>query len=287
MPSAWLPVFVGARCSDRLVAWRGGHSVCPRRDRIRGIDIETFEFFALTCGANVCPFCIETNIWLTGRAFELSEPERYAVFTGLSGDWAVDRVKIKSLHKWLDRHGYAVNSAYTIEQNPKLTGFHLNFWWHGDYVSQAYLSEAAVRLGWGPVVHVKRWRTKNRAYGLKEASGSEYGMKEAAGSGQEEAVRWTLTERQAGYLSRNGGRLLGARRSFWRDGLAGEALGSKKAAIRASFPSSESHQGPRSQWVVFGGSEVLAHSPVTSPFATDASLSRSGSLSTAQLPLPG
>jgi hypothetical protein len=248
---------------------------------MRGVDIETGEFYSLSCRALSCVYCIETHIWQTGLAFELAAPERYAVFTQLAGDWPVDRAHINALHKRLDRKGFEVRSAYTIEKNPKDTGFHLNFWWHGSYIPQDQLSEAAVSMGWGPVVHVKAWRTQNRVYGFKEASGSTYGMKEASGSALGAGTQWHLSEAQAGYLARNGGKLLGARRSFWRDGPGGVPLGGKASAIRACFRSRG--KTARAEWVVYAGSEVLAHSRVAPLPASVGSLSASGSHSTVPL----
>jgi hypothetical protein len=233
----------------------------------RFYDMESGEFWVPTCRTLSCPYCIETLIWQTGRAFELAAPERYAVFTLVSGDWQTDRLKIKALHKRLDRDGFEVHSAYTVEENPKLTGFHLNFWWHGSYIPQDQLSEAAVSLGWGQRVRVEGWRGSTRVYGLKEASSSTYGMKEAqADDLPEGGKQWTLTQRQAAYLARNGGKLLGSRRSFWRDGPGGDPLGGKQAAVGLLRTRSRSTPTvPRSQeWVLSAGPAVLAHSPVAS-----------------------
>lgn len=278
--------------------WRGGWDHCPRRDHLRGFDEDNGEIFRTTCGANVCPYCIETNVWLWGLALEHAAPERYAVLTGLSGDWQADRANIKRFLRRLRALGYVVNEAHSIEVNPRAlrdgldyadNPYHLNLWWHGDYVPQRVLSEVAVTVGWKPYVHVTKWASKRRDYGMKEASGRDYGMKEASGrDGEGGERRWFLTDRQAAYLARNGGALMHASRGFWRDGKDGAPLGSRRATLDAYRRSQGQERQVRSSWVMYAGSELLAHvvgSP-SSP-ALGISTTPTGTPSTAPAPLPG
>lgn len=281
--------------------WRGGWAMCPRRTAMRGYDCETGALWAMTCGANICPYCIETNIWQTSRAFAHSAPTRYVVFTGIpSDDWDTNRLKIKALHKRLDRAGYDVRSAYSIEAGDRTGMVHLNLWWWSaccpsgglcrsgckGYIPQEVLVEAALSMGWGPVTDVRRWHSKRANYGMKEASGSSYGMKEARSETllDERGPRCELSPRQEAFLQRNGGRLLGARPSFWRDGEGGAPLGSKRATLEV-LKAAEARKQGREQWVVFAGSEVLAHSPVVSSPASVTSITLPGSRFPAE-PLP-
>lgn len=277
---------------------------------MRGFDCDTGDMWSLSCGANVCPFCIETNIWLTAKAFAHSSPTRYVVFTGLgTDDWQTNRVKIKALLRRLDRAGYDVRASYTIEKNPAGTGWHLNLWWWSaccpadslcksgcrGFIPQHELVAAAESMGWGRVTDVRRWNTRRGNYGMKEASGSTYGMKEAQGHDQvldDGKPRWLLTEAQADYLRRNGGRLLGARPSFWRDGQGGASLGSKRATLEAVRAAEGREKRRRQSWVVYAGSEVLAESsPVVDSRASGTSpvvpMTPGGSPSTAEPPSPG
>lgn len=284
------------------MTWRGGWTVCPRRQRERGWDCEHGEFFALNCGANVCPFCIETNVYLWGLALEHAAPERYAVLTGLTGDWQRDREAVNRFFEIIDRKGLAFRAIYSIEHNPRHASgevdydrpFHLNVWWHGDYVPQAFLSEAAQRVGWKPYVWVEKWepvKASGGRYGMKEASGRTYGMKEASGrdassesSGEPSPY---LDERQADYLRRNGGRLMHARKSFWRDGVAGGKLSSMRETLEAQRIASGRVSQGRQSWAVYRGSEVLASSPVVRSAATGTSTLAPGSPSTAEPRSPG
>lgn len=269
--------------------WRGGWDYCPRRERVRGFDEETGALFRTTCGANTCPYCIETNVWLWGLALEHAAPERYAVFTGLSGDWQRDRATIKALLRELRRLGYEVHEAHSIEVNPKGTGFHMNLWWHGSYVPQSVLSEVAVKVGLKPYVHVTKWQSRRRDYGMKEASGRDYGMKEASGRGQEVGERsWVLNDRQASYLARNGGALMHASRGFWRDGKGGAPLGTRRATLDAYRRSQGQERQARKSWVMYAGSELLAHVAVSpSSPASGTSTEPPGSPSTAPPNPPG
>lgn len=286
--------------------WRGGNDSCPRRGSLRGFDEETGDMWATSCGANVCPYCIETNVWLTGKAFAHSHPTRYVVFTGLqTDDYETNRTHLKVLIKRLRRHGYEVRWFATIEENPRGTGFHLNFWWWSSccpkgslcrsgcrgYIPQAVLADFSADAGWGRVTDVRRWETHRAGYGLKEASGSTYGLKEAGGNREQlldGRPRWNLTERQSSYLRRHGGRLHLASPSFWRDGDGGQPLRSKRATLEAVRAAENRPKRERSQWVMFAGSEVLASAPVSpaSP-ASETSTVPSGTRSTAVAPSPG
>ena len=209
---------------------------------------------SMSCGANVCPYCIHTNVWRWGRALSVAAPSRYAVFTQLSGDWQTDRASIAALFRVLDRKGYRLRAAYTIERNPAGTGFHLNVWWWGPDVPQSLLSEVAVSLGWGQVVHAQRWQGGRNEYGMKDALG--YGMKDAVSDAQP-SPPGDLSPAQSDYLVLNGGALCHARRGFWRNGVGGEDLGSMRAAFRASF--AEEPRKESGQWVMYEGSHLLAH----------------------------
>lgn len=248
---------------------------CPSRGDARYFDSDTGAIWSPSCGVNTCAYCIRTNAWRFTRALGVVKPSRYAVFTLLSGDWQTDRASINALFRALDRKGYRLRAAYTIEENPKKTGFHLNVWWWGPDVPQQLLSDVAQSVGWGEVVYVERWRSGRRdGYGLKDALG--YGMKDAVGSS---VASPTLTENQETYLRINGGRLLHARRGFWRNGVGGEDLRTAKAAFRASFGERPER---KSSWVMYSGSQVLAHSPVTATPSVEDTPSE-----TAPRPTPG
>ncbi len=285
---------------------RGGHSFCPRRARYRWVDemaaAGDFPFRDVECGVLNCPYCIETELWKTTEAFEHAAPERFAVFTQLPADWATARPQINKLHQAIRRgavpgvfksrqgfryldpkgrerffKGAEIESAYTVEAGAKTGMIHLNLFWHGGFIPQAFLVAVAVALGWGPRVSVTAWSpltSKASRYGMKEAlnrPASTYGMKEA--KSKETALKVdTLQPEQKAYLDRNGGRLLHTSRGFWRDGKGGVALGTRREAFRAAMAARDLAEGRKSwdasaqQWVQYGPTRdvVTAHSRLCS-----------------------
>lgn len=203
---------------------RGGWDHCPNRAGWKAWDLTDLTPRVMSCGSNSCPYCLVSNVWRFGVAMAHSRPSRYAVLTGLpTDDWQTNRAIVNRLWQILERGqggtSYVLRAWYCIEKNPELTGFHVNVWWWGPDVPQAFLSEAWVRAGGGPVVDARRYKSRAEVrYGMKEAL--DYGMKEALDSA-DETRRWGLTEKQAAYLARNGGHLMNARRGRcapWRDG---------------------------------------------------------------------
>lgn len=316
------------------MALRAGHRFCPRRahyrwvDESRLADPDASPFRDVECGALGCPYCIETALWKWTVAFERSEPERFAVFTQLTGDWQSDRLAIQTLHQSIRRGsvpghakvkgspgfaytdprgrtryftGAKIESAYTVEAGARTGMVHLNLFWHGEFVPQAFLVEVARALGWGARVSVNKWepvKAGSSGYGMKEArshSTSGYGMKEARATG---ATSPTLSDNlqpaQAAFLARNGGRLMHTTRGFWRDGKGGESLGNQRAAFRAAMRALDQSRGVdqtagsdesgAGAWVQYGPGRdvVVAHSkgcgnarsvPATPPDLTGGSVS--------------
>lgn len=210
---------------------------CPRRQHWKAWDVDNDYRLLATpaCGSLTCPVCVEVEAWKWGVQIGWVAPSRYAVLTGLHDDWQANRAAIKHLFKITDRAGYHLRAVYSIEHNPANTGHHLNLWWWGPDVPQAFLSEAAVRVGWKPVAEVKRWRSRScDRYGLKEVL---YGVKEALQGGSEAYYSQThVTGPVARFLANNGGRLMHARtgnNSFWRAGVGGPVYSSKKEHWRA------------------------------------------------------
>jgi hypothetical protein len=207
---------------------------------------------------------VEVEAWKWGVQVGWVSPSRYAVLTGLHSDWQDNRSAIKHLFKITDRAGYRLRAVYSIEHNPKETGYHLNLWWWGPDVPQAFLSEAAVRVGWKPVVSVERWKSREcDRYGMKEV---RYGVKEAlAGGGEGYYRQERVSGGVAAFLSINGGRLMHARtgsNSFWRGGVGGTVYPSKRDHWRAY---AENRWGPRDdrEVVVTCGGEIVGSRPAS------------------------
>lgn len=291
-----------------FVTRRGGHRFCPRRAAYRWVDESRLSdpdatvFRDVECGALICPYCIETDLWKWTVSFEHAAPERFAVFTQLSGDWQRDRRDIQTLltairrgaipgkpkprdgswegFPYVDPQGRArtfrgavVESAYTVEAGAKTGMVHLNFFWHGGFVPQSFLVEVAAAIGWGRRVSVNKWEPAKAGaggYGMKEArAASGYGMKEARATSSTTTLSDHLQPSQAAFLERNGGRLMHTTRGFWRAGPGGASLHNQRAAFRSAMATMDAATGRVSgtgagSWVQYGPGRdvVVAHSPL-------------------------
>lgn len=270
-------------------------------DESRLSDPEATVFRDVECGSLICPYCIETALWKWTVAFEHAAPERFAVFTQLSGDWQKDRRDIQALHTAIRRgaipgkpkprdgswegfeyvdpngrtrffRGTVVESAYTVEAGAKTGMVHLNFFWHGGFIPQAFLVEVAAALGWGRRVSVNKWepaKAGSSGYGMKEArAASGYGMKEARATGTSSStLSDQLQPSQAAFLERNGGRLMHTTRGFWRAGPKGQPLHNQRAAFKSAMQALDLAEGragsqEAGSWVQYGPGKdvVVAHS---------------------------
>jgi hypothetical protein len=216
---------------------------CPRRKGWRYRD-SADDWACLVwlpkCGAVSCPVCISTEVWKWGRIVGEAAPSRFAVVTGLHGNWQDNREAFKQLFRQLDRHGYALRAFYCVERNPRETGFHGNIWWWGPDVPHELFVLAAESVGWKPRVSVNRWKSQHvDRYGMKEV---RYGMKETLAAVGEDFYRSSLvTGPAAEYLGNNGGRLMHARsgrNSPYRLGVGGAVSRNKRdfwAAIQSGY----------------------------------------------------
>lgn len=83
-------------------------------------------------------------------------------------DWDKLRQKVRKLRFTLAaKDGLKCDLAWTVERNPKGTGFHIHALQKGDYIPQPLLQDR-----WGHVVHIQKIRTdpqKVASYATKEA----------------------------------------------------------------------------------------------------------------------
>lgn len=211
---------------------------CPNALDWQWRNLDTGEVRPDRCKRNGCAYCCSINAWRRAMAITYANPERYIVLTQVGPTWEQRRSRVKDVTRDL-RHqlGKKLQWCWTVEPNPKGTGYHLNAYQYGDFIPQAELSRIATRRGMGEVTHIQRIRHSGRAagYGLKLAGAPSYGLKEA------EALE--TAER---YLAANGGRLTHQTRGFWRH-PHGETIDrvrdAEKYALAAHFGA------PDGEWV--------------------------------------
>ena len=71
----------------------------------------------------------------------LAQPDYMVLVTNLVGHYPTDRDGIANLQKGLRDQVGAVQWLWTIEPNPKATGYHLHAWGWGDAFSKDQLAE--------------------------------------------------------------------------------------------------------------------------------------------------
>jgi hypothetical protein len=137
------------------------------------------------CRSSRCPFCLPLNARRRCLAITLARPTRMIRLSlvGDQGDSDPCRtalVRIKRTRQALRRMGIASGEwCYTIERNPKETGYHAHCLQTGPYIPQDALQTACKRGGAGiPYINaIKRTGVWTSQYGLKGFGADGYGLK--------------------------------------------------------------------------------------------------------------
>jgi hypothetical protein len=162
---------------------------------------ETGELRPVPCRRLRCPVCLGTAAWRRGLAIRFVRPERFITFTLVGDDWQTIRGRMKQLRYFLVLEVGSVVWVWTVERNPRGTGFHVHAWQCGDFLPQREVARLARQVGMGERVDIRAWRAGGESYGLKEA----YGLKSARAAGS--------------FLAMNGGRLTHQSRGFFVGGV--------------------------------------------------------------------
>lgn len=137
------------------------------------------------CRASTCAFCLPLNARRRAMAITLAEPARMirlSLVAG-SGDESPCKtalIRIKRIRQALKRMGVGPGEwCFTLERNPKETGYHAHCLQTGSYVSQDKLQEACERARAGiPYINaIKRTGVWTSRYGLKGFGADGYGLK--------------------------------------------------------------------------------------------------------------
>lgn len=192
---------------------------CPRaRDRVV-VELFTGSVFPDRCRSSQCPFCLPLNARRRCLAITMAGPQRMIRLSlvgdeGESDPCKTALIRIKRTRYALKRMGLDAGEwCYTIEQNPKETGFHAHCLQVGPYLPQDALQAACKRGGAGiPYINaIKRDGIWTSRYGLKGFGADGYGLKTFRPSGD-----------PAHALRINNGRMEHHTRGFYR--YEGEVL---------------------------------------------------------------
>lgn len=158
---------------------------CPRaRDRVV-VELHSGQVFPDRCRSSQCRFCLPLNARRRCLAITLAQPTRMIRLSLVGDDGDVDPcrtalIRIKRTRQALKRMGFRAGEwCYTIERNPKETGFHAHCLQTGPYIPQDALQTACKRGGAGiPYINaIKREGIWTSRYGLKGFGADGYGLK--------------------------------------------------------------------------------------------------------------
>jgi len=192
---------------------------CPNGSGRVVIELYSGMVYPDRCRSSQCDYCLPLNARRRCLAITLAGPQRMIRLSLLAGELdespcktALTRVGL--IRRNLKRIGREPGEwSFTIEKNPKGTGYHAHCLQRGPSIPQAELQESCVRAGAGfPHINsIKRAGMWTSRYGLKGFGADGYGLKTFRSNGDpREALRI------------NGGRLEHHSRKFFS--LDGEPL---------------------------------------------------------------
>jgi len=149
------------------------------------MELYSGEVYADRCRSSQCPFCLPLNARRRCLAITYAGPRRMIRLSLLASEsdespctTALTRVGL--IRRNLKRMGLEPGEwSFTIERNPKGTGYHAHCLQHGRSIPQAELQESCVRAGAGfPHINsIKRDGIWTSRYGLKGFGADGYGLK--------------------------------------------------------------------------------------------------------------
>jgi hypothetical protein len=149
------------------------------------MELYSGQVFPDRCRAARCRFCLPLNARRRCLAITMAGPQRMIRLSlvgdeGESDPCRTALIRIKRTRQALKRMGYSPGEwCYTIERNPKETGFHAHCLQVGSYLPQDVLQTACKRGGAGfPHINaIKREGVWTSRYGLKGFGADGYGLK--------------------------------------------------------------------------------------------------------------
>lgn len=183
--------------TDQMVTAERPES-CPRASDRVVVELVSGQVFPDRCRSSQCAYCLPLNARRRCLAITLAEPTRMIRLSliGNSDDESPAKtalIRIKRIRQALKRMGVPAGEwCYTIEKNPKGTGYHAHCLQSGPYIPQDRLQTACERARAGiPYINaIKRTGIWTSRYGLKGFGADGYGLKTFRANGSPaEALR--------------------------------------------------------------------------------------------------
>jgi hypothetical protein len=171
---------------------------CPYGSGRVVIELYSGSVYPDRCRSNQCLYCLPLNARRRCLAITLAAPERMIRLSLMAGKsdenpCATARSRLALVRRNLKRMGrHPGEWCWTIEQNPRETGYHVHCLQRGRYLPQAELQEACLRAGAGiPYINaIGRKGVWTSRYGLKGFGADGYGLKSFRPNGNpREALR--------------------------------------------------------------------------------------------------
>lgn len=159
--------------------------VCPYVEGRIVVDLVTGEHWPDGCRTLTCAICLPILARRRAFAITLAEPYRMVTLTGVAEAEAEDvyptvRKRISLVRRNLKRKGIEPGEwCWTVEKNPKGTGYHVHALQRGKYISQNALQAAckSAKAGIPDIRAIKRTTKWVSRYGLKGFGADGYGLK--------------------------------------------------------------------------------------------------------------
>lgn len=237
---------------------------CPRSGGRVVIELHSGSVIPDRCRANTCAYCLPLNARRRCLAITYAQPQRMITLTLMANEddeypHKAARTRIGLVSRNLKRFGRVPGQwTWTLEQNPKGTGYHAHCLQRGPSIPQEELQEASIRAGGGIayIEKIKRTGIWTSRYGLKGFGADGYGLKSFAPKGN---------SREA--LRINGGKLEHHSRSFFA--IDGDAI---PVRLMESLAIVEMNGGGRTAYVGAAATEadrILGNEDIRSSLVRD------------------
>jgi hypothetical protein len=158
---------------------------CPNATDKVVMELYSGEVYPDRCRVNSCLYCVSLNARRRALAITIVAPERMITLT-----LAAERhdnnpcktalIRIKRIRERLKETGRDPGEwCYTLEKNPKGTGYHVHCLQAGGYIPQRELQNAShrARAGIADIRYIHRKGIWTSRYGLKGFGADGYGLK--------------------------------------------------------------------------------------------------------------
>ena len=171
---------------------------CPSASGRVVLELYSGQAYPDRCRSSQCIFCLPLNARRRCLAITLAAPTRMIRLSLLASEseaspcgTALTRVGL--IRRNLKRMGLEPGEwCFTIEKNPRETGYHAHCLQRGRWIPQAELQESCVRAGAGfpHINYIRRAGIWTSRYGLKGFGADGYGLKTFRANGdQKESLR--------------------------------------------------------------------------------------------------